>query len=364
MIPLIDPFKFFSHHFALMILPIMRFCRSLGHSNRHAQPRFKSPLHYFATIILPLLLLSFCAQAATVTGVLQDISLQALDTRITFAPTNDVLLTPGGLNAGPPRTIATANGQFSIVLEAGDYTVSLPLVPWRRPFAISVFETNGIINITNLLSPAHTYTYTNNRNYAVKATGSDPDPGMLDAKLAVAGSLTKTLQTNAGAVSLVISNGPAGTGPLHVNAARVISWSTNGESSLLDGGITIPGGSLSARSVLRVEAFGSFTDPGMSLPNATFRFKLGATTVCVQTKSVSGGHWHLTALITVRSAGNSGSIAGAMALLQDSAEPFPFDVQTTMVDTTTNLVFDFRAAIENVTDAENVVCDQVVVTVQ
>jgi hypothetical protein len=66
----------------------------------------------------------------------------------------------------------------------------------------------------------------------------------------------------------------------------------------------------------------------------------------------------------VRSAGNSGSIAGAMALLQDSAEPFPFDVQTTMVDTTTNLVFDFRAAIENVTDAENVVCDQVVVTVQ
>src|SRR6185369_6339483 len=125
-IPLIDPFKFFSHHFALMILPIMRFCRSLGHSNRHAQPRFKSPLHYFATIILPLLLLSFCAQAATVTGVLQDISLQALDTRITFAPTNDVLLTPGGLNAGPPRTIATANGQFSIVLEAGDYTVSLP----------------------------------------------------------------------------------------------------------------------------------------------------------------------------------------------------------------------------------------------
>ena len=34
------------------------------------------------------------------------------------------------------------------------------------------------------------------------------------------------------------------------------------------------------------------------------------------------------------------------------------------MQTATNLAFDFRAAIENVTDAENVVCDQVVVTVQ
>lgn len=359
-----NPPKSSLHYFATMILPVMRFCRSIGmgNSKRPAKPRFKSFLHYFATIILPLLLLSFCAQAATVTGVLQDITLQALDTRITFAPTNDVLLTPGGLNAGPPRTIATTNGQFSIVLEAGDYTVSLPLVPWRRPFMISVFETNGAINITNLLSPAHTYTYTNNRNYAVKVTGTDPDPGMLDAKLAVAGSLTKTLQTNAGAVSLVISNGPAGSGPLHVNAGRVINWSTNGETSLLDGPLTFPAGTLSSRSLLRLEAFGSFADPGMSLPNATFRFKLGATTVCVQTKSVASGNWHVTALMTVRSAGNSGTIAGAMALLQETAEPFPFDVQTATVDTTVNLAFDFRAAIENVTDAENVVCEQVVVT--
>src|SRR5262249_282970 len=100
----------------------------------------------------PILLASVLAltlsplQSATVTGSLHDISLQGLNTKLTFAPTNEVLLTSAGLNAGPPRTVNTTNGLFSIVLEAGDYTVSLPLVPWRRPFAISVFATNGTIN--------------------------------------------------------------------------------------------------------------------------------------------------------------------------------------------------------------------------
>ena len=40
-----------------------------------------------------------------------------------------MLVTPSGLSAGPPKVIESANGQFSIVLEAGDYTVSLPLIP-------------------------------------------------------------------------------------------------------------------------------------------------------------------------------------------------------------------------------------------
>jgi hypothetical protein len=321
----------------------------------------------FGLLLSLLFLPGTGARGATITGVLQDISLQALDTRLTFAPTTNVLLTAAGLNAGPPRTIATSNGLFSIVLEAGDYTVSLPLVPWRRPFVISVFETNGTINITNLLSPAHTYTYTNDRSYCVKAAEADPGPGVLDAKLAVAGTLTKMLQTNGGVVSLLLSNGPAGdSGRLHVNAARVVSWSTNGESSLLDGGVTIPGGSLAAGSLLRLDAFGSFADPSVGLPSVTFRVKLGATTCIGQTKSITSANWHLTALVTIRSAGNSGTTAGTLALLQDlaGAEPFPFDSQTATVDTTVNLSFDLRAAIDNITDAEKVVCDQAVVTRQ
>jgi len=108
-----------------------------------------------------LLLAALPSPAATVTGTLNDISIQALNTKLTFAPTNEVLLTGTGLSAGPPRTINTTNGEFGLVLEAGDYTVSLPLIPWRRPFAISVFATNGSVNITNLLAPPHTYTYTN-----------------------------------------------------------------------------------------------------------------------------------------------------------------------------------------------------------
>src|SRR5262249_15648371 len=127
--------------------------------------------------LLSLVLSPCYSGAATVTGMLQDISLQALNTRITFAPPNDVLLTATGLNAWPPLTISTTNGQFSTVLESGDYPVSLPLVPWRLPFTISVFETNGVVNLTNLLAPPHTYTYTNNRSYAVKATESDPPAG-------------------------------------------------------------------------------------------------------------------------------------------------------------------------------------------
>src|SRR5207253_10368713 len=99
--------------------------------------------------------------AATVTGNLTDLSIQPLNTRILLSPTTNVLLTPSGLNAGPPKVIDSLNGAFSLDLEAGDYTVSLPLIPWRRSFPISVFATNGSVNITNLLSAPQSYTYTN-----------------------------------------------------------------------------------------------------------------------------------------------------------------------------------------------------------
>jgi hypothetical protein len=103
----------------------------------------------------------FSSNAATVTGNLTDISIAPLTTKMLFTPTTNVLVTGSGLSAGPPKMITTSGGAFALDLEAGDYTVSLPLITYRAPFRISVFATNGTVNnITNLLSPAeHTHIY-------------------------------------------------------------------------------------------------------------------------------------------------------------------------------------------------------------
>jgi hypothetical protein len=120
----------------------------------------------FAAVLL--LLCSIAGFAATIAGTLRDISIQALDTKLMFAPTNAVLVTGNGLSAGPPKVIDTVNGAFSIVLEAGDYTVSVPLIPWRNPFRISVMDTNATLNITNVMTDGITYSYTNNFVNAVR----------------------------------------------------------------------------------------------------------------------------------------------------------------------------------------------------
>src|SRR6266700_7765762 len=106
--------------------------------------------------------------SATVTGNLTDISLQAFNTKMIFTPTNEVQIGGAGLSAGPPKILDTTSSAFSITLEKGDYTVSLPMVPSRRPFLISVFSTNGAINITNIISTLPLVS-TNNPNYTVKA---------------------------------------------------------------------------------------------------------------------------------------------------------------------------------------------------
>ena len=312
-------------------------------------------------LIAILSFLHFGLHAATVTGALQDISIQPLNTMLMFAPTNDVLLTGSGLNAGPPKTIETSSGQFSVVLEAGDYTVSLPLVPWRHSFVISVPNTNGTINVTNLLAAPHSYTYTNNLNYTLKAGPSDSGPDFLDAKLSVAGSLVKTLVTNSGVVSVTLSN----PGPIHANASRIITWSTNGETSLLDGSVTIPAGTLGARSIMRIEAFGSFGDPGGSSPSATIRLKLGATTILTQSKSIGTSGWHLHATVTLRGSGSSAGVVSAMALSSDDGSvPFPMSAQTATVNATTSLALNLTAAIDNIAANESVTCDQLIVSLE
>jgi hypothetical protein len=96
--------------------------------------------------------LPLTSPAAVITGNLLDITGSPLTTQITFSPTNLVLTSAGGLSAGPPRTITATNGAFSIALDAGDYTVCLPLVPWRKCFSISVPASSASYNITNLLT--------------------------------------------------------------------------------------------------------------------------------------------------------------------------------------------------------------------
>jgi hypothetical protein len=251
------------------------------------------------------------ATAATIIGNLQDISQQSLDTRISFAPTNQVLVTGGGLSVGPPRIIDSVNGAFSIVLDTGDYTVSLPLLGWRKPFIISVLNTNGTVNITNL---PITYPF--------------PDHN-----------------------------------PLHVNAVAVSAWSTNVATSLIDGTMSFPAGSLRPRNVIAVEAFGSFVDPGVNGPTVTFTLRLGGATIVTRTEPIGAGAWHLSALLTVRSAGVLGIVAGAMAIEQDSSTPniFPFGSQTVVMDTTLALNFELLASVQDFSGAERVICEQMFV---
>jgi len=91
--------------------------------------------------------------AATVTGTLTDISTSPLITKLIFSPTNKVLVCSGGLNVGGPKILDTTNGAFSLSLEAGDYTVTLPALTCRKPFCIYVPATNATLNITNLIRP-------------------------------------------------------------------------------------------------------------------------------------------------------------------------------------------------------------------
>jgi hypothetical protein len=281
--------------------------------NQHKTER-NTPMKPNLTIVRITLLFQLAtfnlqlATAATIIGNLKDISQQSIDTRISFAPTNQVMVTGGGLSVGPPRIIDSANGAFSIVLDAGDYTVSLPLLGWRKPFIISVLNTNGTVNITNL---PITYPFPDNH-------------------------------------------------PLHVNAVAVNAWSTNVATSLLDATMTIPAGTLRVRNVINMEAFGSFVDPSGNGPNVTFTLRLGGTTLVSQSKPIQPGNWHMRALVTVRAAGAVGVVAGAMALVQDSGNVniFPFGTQTLVVDTTTALNFDLIATIQNFTGAERVVCEQ------
>lgn len=255
------------------------------------------------------------AGAATVTGNLTDVSQAPVNTKLLFSPTNEVQVTAAGLNVGPAKVVDTTNGAFSVVLEEGNYTVSLPLIASRRSFCIYVFPTNATVNITNLLAGCPV--------------------------------------TNSGV-------------PLHVNAGQIIAWSTNGESSLIDTNITIPASTLHTGSVVMIEAFGAFADPGNNSPNATFQLKLGATVVMSIARPATTANWYLRAAITFRSAGFFGVAVGSIAVSQDNlaVEPFFFGSGTATVDTMTPLAVSLTGKINDVSHTESVTCEQLVVRVK
>jgi len=98
------------------------------------------------------------SQGASVWGNLVDIQLGHLETKVTFYPTNLVLVTASGISAGPAITITATNGYFSNRFDCGDYVVSFPLVPWRKSFTITVPCNTNVYNITNLMTEVITYT--------------------------------------------------------------------------------------------------------------------------------------------------------------------------------------------------------------
>jgi hypothetical protein len=276
--------------------------------------------HSVFVILFAICNLPFAIPAATVTGNLLDLSLSPLNTKLLFSPTNTVLINSSGLSAGPPKIATTTAGAFSIVLDAGDYTVLLPLVPTRNPFRIAVPDSTASINITNLMNPPATYIYTNS------SAGYRP--------------------------------------PLHVNTTSVAVASPDGETPLLDGSCTIPANTLAARNVLVIEAFGSFSDPDLTSPTATLTLKLAGAAVISQSKTIVNGNWHLRTLLTVRSPGPTATLASTMLITCDnpSALPFSCDTQSSTIDTTTSLDLSLTAIIDNLSGAESITCEQLVIT--
>jgi hypothetical protein len=147
------------------------------------------------------------------------------------------------------------------------------------------------------------------------------------------------------------------------HATRITAWSTNGETSLITGTTTINSGLLHSASVITIEAFGSFSDPGGNTPNTTFKLKLGSTAIVTETQPAATANWHIRSQITVRTNGTTGTVVGTLFPVLDntSLTAFPGDSQTTTMDTTVSLTVDLTASIADATGAEAVHCDQLTI---
>jgi len=114
------------------------------------------------SIVIAALFLQQAVHGAWITSTnTHSILGSVVNTKISFTPTNDVLIVNGGLSVGYTITTNVVNGGFTNWLDAGDYTVTFPLLPGRKSFAIAVPTGSGSYDITALMNPPRTYVWTN-----------------------------------------------------------------------------------------------------------------------------------------------------------------------------------------------------------
>ena len=153
-------------------------------------------------LFLAFLLLPLVADATTINGVLRDININLLTTRVRFVPVSQVVAFPGYLEVGPPTIIISTNGIFSIELANGTYAVSFPTIPQKNPFQICV-PASGVFSIQDVVcNPSLPFAFTNTF-FGVRINGQDLCPDFLDAKIQTLG-IQKILTTNAGCVTLTL----------------------------------------------------------------------------------------------------------------------------------------------------------------
>jgi hypothetical protein len=148
---------------------------------------------------------------------------------------------------------------------------------------------------------------------------------------------------------------------IHVNTSKITINSPDGEKTLLDAVASKP---LETGTVICIEAFGQWVDPGLSGPSCQWRIKVGGVLVLTQVQGVSGANWYFKALLTVRVAGAAGTIVATLTVLDDNGTltAFPMNSTTTVLNTTGTPAIDFTAQIDNITGTEQVLCEQCVIT--
>jgi hypothetical protein len=90
---------------------------------------------------------------------------------------------------------------------------------------------------------------------------------------------------------------------------------------------------------------------------------LGSTVIATQTQTGGSATWHLSAALTVRSAGISGSVVGTVGLAHDSGAMglWSYSSQDNTVNTTGALTLDLTGQIADFSGAERVVCEQLII---
>jgi hypothetical protein len=147
---------------------------------------------------------------------------------------------------------------------------------------------------------------------------------------------------------------------VHANVAAVTVTSAMGETTLLDSAATA---AMNQGTCFIIEAFGDFVDPGVNNPQVVFNLYVSGVNVATVTQTIGGGQWYFKALVTVRAAGIAGTVAAAIAVIQDSAAaPFPFNESVAVINTTGTPAINVTGTIQNFLGTEAIHCYQLLIT--